>query len=276
MALWEVCPSTEPDMESVSGQSFRMNSCRIWMFRSCRLKINVNHLCVRGNIWLSPFVFTAAVSSSLPVPAHTESTRHHLTQPGPGAPPVLFSRNQEPTRTHRPASSYSPFLRMDSDLQPSGGPPGPDPQQNPESESLSSLLDEIVFLNQTTVTKAAAVQKPEKLSIQAPGGAAAQTRTPRSRLKKLNSVDPGPIDLTESGNEAEQPGPDSVNTNCGVLAPPPLLHMKMGGAKVGSLTRVDSTGVEGVGSVGGSGSVGWRPMPRLVPLGVQGTSPSWL
>lgn len=277
LALWKVCPCTEPDIESVSGRSFHMNSCRIWIFRSSCLKINVNlyiyiYISVRGNIWLSLFVFTAAVSSSLPLLAQTDGTQYyHQTQPGPGAPPALFYRNQ-PTLTHRSAFSFSPFPRMDSDLQPGGGPPGPDPQPNPESESLSSLLNEIVFLNQTAVVTAAAAQNTEKLSIQDPGGVAAQTHTPGTQLRQLDSVDPGPIDLTETGNKAEQPGPDSVNTNCGVLAPPPLLHMKMGGAKVSSLTKIDSTAVEGPGSMG----VGWRPMPRLVPLGVQGNSSSWL
>lgn len=221
---------------------------------------------------MSLFVFTAAVFSSLPLLAQTDSTlHHHQTQPGPGAPPALFFRIQ-PTLTPGSAFSFSPFPRMDSDLQPGGGPPGPDPQQNPESESLSSLLNEIVFLNQTSVV--AAAQNTEKLSIQDPGGAAAQTHTPGTQLRQLDSVDPGPIDLTETGNKAEQPGPDSVNTNCGVLAPPPLLHMKMGGAKVGSLTKIDSTAVEGAGSMGDGKGVGWRPMPRLVPLGVQGNSPS--
>lgn len=51
------------------------------------------------------------------------------------------------------------------------------------------------------------------------------------------------------------PGPPSGNlTKGGILVPPPLLQMRVGGATVGDATS--------------------RPMPRLVPLGLRGTPPS--
>ncbi|XP_017293151.1 MAX dimerization protein MGA a isoform X2 [Kryptolebias marmoratus] len=215
----------------------------------------------------------APVSSSLPLfaqtgsplpplPPHLHQMQPSFSHPGPGGPPLLLlSRNQDSSQTLRPAA-FGPGQRSDS--HPGERPPGPDPRRDPDSESLSTLLDEIVFLNQKTVASATA---PEKLLCEDPGGAGEQARPP-------DSVDPRLIDLTETDAEGEQPGPDSVNTNCGVLAPPPLLHMKMGGAKVGGLSRSDGAAADGVGSVRGGGGGGWRPMPRLVPLGVRGNSPS--
>lgn len=198
------------------------------------------------------FLLSALALGSLPLVTQTESTtnhHHHQTQPGPdGSSPLLPPpRIQELSQI-----PHSPGPRTDPD--PRQG--GPNPRQDLESASLSSLLDEIVFLNQKAVAMATSPQRPERLALRDSG-------VPR----QPDSVDPGLIETP--GNRGEQPGPDS-NTNCGVLAPPPLLHMRMGGAKASS---EDAAGDRAGGGRGGGG-VGWRPMPRLVPLGVRGNSPS--
>nr|XP_061837702.1 MAX dimerization protein MGA a isoform X2 [Nerophis lumbriciformis] len=57
-----------------------------------------------------------------------------------------------------------------------------------------------------------------------------------------------------------------------VLTPPPLLHMKVGGAKMeGPPNTVMSSGP---GAEPRGDGVSWRPMPRLVPLGLKGAPPT--
>ncbi|XP_047467070.1 MAX dimerization protein MGA a isoform X2 [Mugil cephalus] len=108
-----------------------------------------------------------------------------------------------------------------------------------ENQNLTSLLNEIVFLNQQTVTMATEAGLPSSSE-----GAGL------------------------SGHMGTDVPPGSANGNAkgGGLAPPPLLQMKVGGAKVWD----PPTSEEIVGETGGS----WRPMPRLVPLGLKGTPPS--
>lgn len=108
-------------------------------------------------------------------------------------------------------------------------------------ESLSALLSEIVFLNQQTVAMATTAVKER------------------------------PQDSSEEQRRASHlPEPTAGNTNEGVLAPPPLLHMKVRGAKSAGLSTNEGSASAG----GGGGAVAWRPMPRLVPLGLRGNSPS--
>uniref|UniRef100_A0A3B3U4K6 T-box domain-containing protein n=1 Tax=Poecilia latipinna TaxID=48699 RepID=A0A3B3U4K6_9TELE len=115
-------------------------------------------------------------------------------------------------------------------------------EQDSDNESLSSLLSEIVFLNQQTVATATTAV-----------------------------IDPPVVGGSEEQKHAsEHPGPILGNANEGVLAPPPLLHMKVGGAKEARLGSNNEATVGGAGAVG----VAWRPMPRLVPLGLRGNSPS--
>ncbi|MED6252173.1 hypothetical protein ATANTOWER_008019, partial [Ataeniobius toweri] len=126
---------------------------------------------------------------------------------------------------------------------------GQSPRQDPDNESLSSLLNEIVFLNQQTV--------------------AADTTAGTSAVKDcLQGSSVGGSE--EQRLASEHLGPTSGNTTEGVLTPPPLLHMKVGGAKVPGLSTNDGAAVGG----GGSDRLAWRPMPRLVPLGLRGNSPS--
>ncbi|XP_014908013.1 MAX dimerization protein MGA a isoform X3 [Poecilia latipinna] len=135
-----------------------------------------------------------------------------------------------------PGLPYPPLDIRQSD------PAGQMARQDSDNESLSSLLSEIVFLNQQTVATATTAV-----------------------------IDPPVVGGSEEQKHAsEHPGPILGNANEGVLAPPPLLHMKVGGAKEARLGSNNEATVGGAGAVG----VAWRPMPRLVPLGLRGNSPS--
>ncbi|XP_054651631.1 MAX dimerization protein MGA a isoform X2 [Dunckerocampus dactyliophorus] len=52
-----------------------------------------------------------------------------------------------------------------------------------------------------------------------------------------------------------------------VLTPPPLLHMKVGGAKTPCPPKTET-------SLEARDETSWRPMPRLVPLGIRGNPPN--
>uniref|UniRef100_UPI0037E7636F MAX dimerization protein MGA a isoform X2 n=1 Tax=Semicossyphus pulcher TaxID=241346 RepID=UPI0037E7636F len=130
-------------------------------------------------------------------------------------------------------------------------------------ECLTSLLNEIVFLNQQTVTAAttAGVLLPGKSSFEAglqeEGGAmggAMEQGGARLLHPELDSVT---MEMTEVTMSETHPAP----------APPPLLQMKVGRAK-----EAEPSGSEE--AAGGEGGVSWRPMPRLVPLGRTGNAPS--
>uniref|UniRef100_A0A3Q2NZJ3 Uncharacterized LOC105918904 n=1 Tax=Fundulus heteroclitus TaxID=8078 RepID=A0A3Q2NZJ3_FUNHE len=157
-----------------------------------------------------------------------------------------------PTELLSPAASRSsaPSTDPPPDAQ-RCEPGGQEGRQDLDNESLSLLLNEIVFLNQQTVATATTAGVPSAA---------------KDRLQ-----DP----LVSGGSEeqrqaSDRPGLTSGNTVEGVLTPPPLLHMKVGGAKVSGLGTSDGGAVGG----GGSEGVAWRPMPRLVPLGLRGNSPS--
>lgn len=126
-----------------------------------------------------------------------------------------------------------------------------------ESESLSSLLNEIVFLNQQTVSTATAA-----VTDTAVGGAKEQSHAH--------------METEEAGLEGPQPGPANDNTKDGSLAPPPLLQMKVGGVKVAATTNSGPAATAGTSGARakGEGGVAWRPMPRLAPLGLRGAPPS--
>ncbi|KAM4724421.1 MAX dimerization protein MGA a isoform 2-T2 [Anableps anableps] len=147
-----------------------------------------------------------------------------------------------------PAASQSsaPSCDHHSDVRQSE-PAGQEARQDSDNESLSSLLNEIVFLNQRAVATATTAGGPPAVM---------------DRLQDSSVV--------ERKQASEHPGLISGNANEGVLTPPPLLHMKVGGAKGAGLGPSDGAAVRG----GGSGGVAWRPMPRLVPLGLRGNSPS--
>ncbi|KAM4541186.1 MAX dimerization protein MGA a isoform 2-T2 [Fundulus diaphanus] len=157
-----------------------------------------------------------------------------------------------PTELVSPAASRSSAPSTDPPLDAQQCEPvGQDGRQDLDNESLSLLLNEIVFLNQQTVATAttAGVPSAAKDCLQ-------------------DSLVSGGSE--EQRQASDRPGLTSGNTVEGVLTPPPLLHMKVGGAKVAGLGTNDGAAVGG----GGSEGVAWRPMPRLVPLGLRGNSPS--
>ncbi|XP_075941314.1 MAX dimerization protein MGA a isoform X2 [Anarhichas minor] len=139
-----------------------------------------------------------------------------------------------------------------------------------EDESLTSLLNEIVFLNQQTVPLSSENPSSEEAAV---GGATEQGHAHSPWLLELDSDSD---DLMETTWGGRQLGP--ANENANALAPPPLLQMKVGGAKVADPPSSDrAAGGEDEGGGGGSrreGCVAWRPMPRLVPLGLRGNAPS--
>ncbi|XP_077586947.1 MAX dimerization protein MGA a isoform X2 [Stigmatopora nigra] len=70
-----------------------------------------------------------------------------------------------------------------------------------------------------------------------------------------------------------EPRKDEVSEENGhTLAPPPLLHMKAGGTQVDHATPAETPAHNGTATRGEEKS--WRPMPRLVPLGLRGLSPT--
>ncbi|XP_036065932.1 MAX dimerization protein MGA a isoform X5 [Oryzias melastigma] len=147
---------------------------------------------------------------------------------------------------------------QNSDLQ----PPAPD------SDGLSSLLDEIVFLNQQPISTATA-GNPLSEDSSVVGGASEGEQAPKPN---------GP---PASRGGVVQLGQTTGSGKGCVLAPPPLLHMKVGGAAVTAHANSAKTAAGGPvdgGGQGGAASLGttWtpRPMPRLVPLGRRGVSPT--
>ncbi len=97
----------------------------------------------------------------------------------------------------------------------------------------------------------------------------------------METEEAGLNDHTETTESKPQPRLANGNTTIGVLVPPPLLQMKLGGAKVADPASSDGAAVGGGRGGGGGGRAGrreggvaWRPMPRLVPLGLRGNPPS--
>ncbi|KAM9341612.1 MAX dimerization protein MGA a [Symphorus nematophorus] len=140
-----------------------------------------------------------------------------------------------------------------------------------ERESLSSLLDEIVFLNQQPVTTATP-PSPGEEPDDAHSPWLLQLDSDSDDTVTMETDEAGLNDYAETAEAETQPGPaNGITTGCSVVAPPPLLQMKAGGAKVAD--PGDSGGASGGGGAGGGGGA-WRPMPRLVPLGLRGAPPS--
>lgn len=181
-----------------------------------------------------------------------------------------------PPSTHGSSSSPCPDPSTGRQVT-AGGPLRAETRQDADHESLTSLLNEIVFLNQQTV----ATLKPSSEAGQleeaaAVSGAEEQGHAPHSPwLLQLDSDSDDALS-TEMTQSEPQPGP--ANGKGGALAPPPLLQMKVGGAKVTVPASSDgAAGGEGEGIGRGAkrgGGVAWRPMPRLVPLGLRGNPPS--
>lgn len=87
----------------------------------------------------------------------------------------------------------------------------------------------------------------------------------------FESDDAVTIETEEAGITGHQKTLTNRNGKSGVLAPPPLLQMNIGGANVVAPARINEPAGEGE-AAGGSTEEGlaWRPMPRLVPLGLRG------
>uniref|UniRef100_A0A671TVR1 MAX dimerization protein MGA a n=1 Tax=Sparus aurata TaxID=8175 RepID=A0A671TVR1_SPAAU len=182
--------------------------------------------------------------------------------PAPPAPVVpvgsdqIKDQDQPPPQTESPTTwgpspppSLGPGARLQAEFS-VGGAVGPGEQQETgeESVSLTSLLDELVFLNQQTDD----VDQLEEGHAHSPW--LLQLDSDSEETVATVTEEAGPNDHTETTQGMLQPRTVNGNTTGGALAPPPLLQMKVGGANVADPAS--------------------RPMPRLVPLGLRGNAPS--
>nr|XP_054597873.1 MAX dimerization protein MGA a isoform X4 [Nothobranchius furzeri] len=145
--------------------------------------------------------------------------------------------------------------------------PGSSPQQDPNSRTNSSSLSSNGSNQQSDVLMVPAPVELSEQTFSVLGKVTELRHAPQSQAANIKSV-------SDTSNWGVKSGPTVECTNGGVLAPPPLLHMKAGQAKVVDLPSSEGTAVEGGESGVGNGGVTWRPMPRLVPLGLRGNSPS--
>lgn len=130
-----------------------------------------------------------------------------------------------------------------------GGPVVPvEAGEDHDQESLTSLLNEIVFLNQQT---ASSRQEEEE-----------RAHSPWLLQLDSDSDDPITTETEEAGPKDHTPvkqsrtplRPAHGTAAGGTLVPPPLLQMKVGGGNVAAPAG--------------------RQMPRLVPLGLRGNPPT--
>lgn len=136
---------------------------------------------------------------------------------------------------------FPPSTKDSADILEAGSRTAVRQQAMGDEETLTSLLDQIDFLN----------QQPEE-------------DPPEGQAHWL----PDPSGLEGEGlkGQSEMTG-DSLNQGS-PLAPPPLLQMKMGGAK-----GADPAYSNMDGGQQSECARRWRPMPRLVPLGLRGAPP---
>ncbi|XP_029350514.1 MAX dimerization protein MGA a isoform X2 [Echeneis naucrates] len=234
---------------------------------------------------LSPVIAGPTVLQMTPIPG-TNSPLTLLAQqqliaadqPPPPLPMVLCTasdrvkdQDQSPSQTDLSRSRGGGSLGPKRQPEAGGG----------ETESLTSLLNEIVFLNQRTISMVTTERLSSERDV-TEGEAEDQGHTRSTKILRLesdtgNSVtmeteDQGP----RGGVDVTQTGPTNGNNKVDVLTPPPLLQMKVGGVKVAEPTNSSPEAAEGrsVAEGGLVGGVVWRPMPRLVPLGLRGNTPS--
>lgn len=190
-----------------------------------------------------------------------------------GSDPIKDQDQPQPRLVCRPESSPSSLLSSHSTQTLSsslgsglskelevveGGAVSPGQQQarrGAEVEGLTSLLNEINFLNQQTVCVSSQVRQSSEVN----------DHPHCSWIPQLDSgsEDAVAMETQQAGIAGDQRTNSLKN---GVLAPPPLLQMSMGGAKVAE----PSTGKGPTEPGRTEGGVTWRPMPRLVPLGLRG------
>ncbi|XP_020510438.2 MAX dimerization protein MGA a isoform X2 [Labrus bergylta] len=156
------------------------------------------------------------------------------------------------------------------------------------ADCLTSLLDEIVFLNQQNSKEtevgvlfpgkqffevglqeesSTVGEVSEQGGASEPGGASEQGSPWLLRLDS-DSEDTVTTETAQTETTTGQSQPSPV-----VLTPPPLLQMKVGGATEADLSSIDGAAVVGE-ETRRDGDMTWRPMPRLVPLGLRGHASS--
>ncbi|CAJ1074947.1 MAX gene-associated protein-like isoform X4 [Xyrichtys novacula] len=119
------------------------------------------------------------------------------------------------------------------------------------ASALTSLLHEIDFLN----------SKSLEAELKEEGGAVG---------RDLEQGGPWLLELDSDSEDAATMDTLKNHEPPSLLTPPPLQQMKVGGVKEAEPAITDEAG----GGVEiGQGGVSWRPMPRLVPLGLKGHAP---
>uniref|UniRef100_A0A3P8VXC4 MAX dimerization protein MGA n=1 Tax=Cynoglossus semilaevis TaxID=244447 RepID=A0A3P8VXC4_CYNSE len=170
------------------------------------------------------------------VPSHGPQSEFGTTAtPSPASDSVgLIETNpKSPISSSSPPSTGGGACFLDPGVEPEGGP-----------EGLKTLLNELVFLNQNTVSTATKVEmSSEAVNVEGEGCVKVNCTPQKTEGAMLQEHTEGTPSRTTNGNTTKV-----------VLTPPPLLQMKVAGGH-------------------DDASPSWRPMPRLVPLGVKGAPP---
>lgn len=130
-----------------------------------------------------------------------------------------------------------------------------------EASALTSLLHEIDFLNQQNAAGTAGLEAELQEDSDAVDVALDQGEP------WMLQLDSDSEDTATMESETETM---KSQVQSGFLTPPPLLQMKVGGIKEAKPALTELATGEG----GGEKGLSWKPMPRLVPLGLRGHAPS--
>lgn len=165
---------------------------------------------------------------------------------------LIETNPKSPIFSSSPPSTGGGACFLDPGVEPEGGP-----------EGLKTLLNELVFLNQNTVSTATKVEmSSEAVNVEGEGCVKVNCTPQKTEGAMLQEHTEGTPSRTTNGNTTKV-----------VLTPPPLLQMKVGEAiSSDSTPSHKATAGEGAGGHDDA-SPSWRPMPRLVPLGVKGAPP---
>ncbi|XP_041669410.1 MAX dimerization protein MGA a isoform X3 [Cheilinus undulatus] len=194
-----------------------------------------------------------------------------------------MGQQQQPTGQQRMGQQQQPTGQqpMGQQQQPTGQQPKgqqltPPPQECPTESSpilgsglraatlgggadgLTSLLDEIHFLNQQPIISETTQDEAELQEECGTLGGEPEQGGPWLLELDSDSDDAVPMEKAETADSQSE-------LRHVVKTPPPLLQMKVGGAREAELSSS-----EGGGDRGREEGVSWRPMPRLVPLGLRG------
>ncbi|XP_071400068.1 MAX dimerization protein MGA a [Centroberyx affinis] len=247
-----------------------------------------------------------------PSPSLGQSAGRGAGPPGAGPPEEEEEEQEEQEVTASEKILGSSHRQQLSSSQQEEEEEEEEAHEDSDAESLTSLLNELVFLNQQIcAAEGGAPASPPRKPSAPPGQEAAGGRAPVPDLRDVlaspgtdsvggaeepgRSQSPLLLELDEdlSGSAAEKeamlnghtetrterPGSGCPADGCGqlqnpqcsakggALTPPPLLQMKVGGGGGGGgATAVEPSSEKAGGREGG---VAWRPMPRLVPLGLR-------